>query len=135
MQAQQERFLLIRVSLDFGNGAIAQKIGEVAGLLDGRFTIPQVVFVARVKVRVIIDRTAADTPETIVAALRRPECREHAQVPLADEGGGVAGGAEKGGQGRVLRRQPDMRFARQRFLQPDRQAILIAPGDQRGARG
>ena len=54
-------------------------------------------------------------------------------MPLPDERRAVAGLLQQRRQGGMLRRQTDI-AAGQRLLQPDRQPVLVAAGDQRGAR-
>jgi hypothetical protein len=39
--------------------------------------------------RVVVDSAAAEAVEVVVPTLQRPEMRERAQVPLADERRGV----------------------------------------------
>src|SRR5262249_61991244 len=78
-----------------------------------------------------IDRAAAEAEQRVVAARERPELRQEAEVPFADQRGAVAGRAQQRRQGRMLRRQPDVAIAGERLLEPEAQAILGAAGDQR----
>src|SRR6185312_17143742 len=64
------------------------------------------------------------------------EFRRDAEMPFADQGRAVARFPEERRQSRMLRRQSNTGFCdRQRFLETDAEAILIAPGDQRGPGG
>ena len=122
-----------RVPLDRVDGPVAEQVGHIAGLPDGDIAVPQVGFVAGVAVRVVVERTGAEAPEVLVAALQRSERRQHAQVPFADQRRGITGVAQQRRQGGMFGRQSDIGLAGERFLEPQGQAVLVAAGDQREA--
>src|SRR5581483_2341171 len=79
-------------------GAIAEKIGQVAGLMDFRVAVPQVFGTGRgnsVLVGEVIERAAAKSPEVIVAALQGSEIGQRAEVPFTEQRGFVAGFFQK----------------------------------------
>ena len=85
----------------------------------------------------VIDAAAHRAEELLVAALERAEMRREAEVPLADERGGVARVAQERGQRRMSGRQVRecaSQGARDRLVCAAAQAVLPAPGREREAR-
>jgi hypothetical protein len=98
MQTEQKRLLGLGVVVDNGDGAVAQKIGQVTVLLNLDVTIPKIVGVCRRRaelVRVIVERAAAKPIEVIIAALQRAEVRKTTQVPFPYKSRAVTGLAKK----------------------------------------
>ena len=86
--------------------------------------------------RVVVQRAAVETPEMVVAALERAVIGQAAQMPLAEQRGAVSSRLQQRRQGRLGGRHPDiLRRGGDRLLQPDRQAVLVSPGDQGRACG
>jgi hypothetical protein len=140
MKADEEGLPGSGVSFDHIDGAGAQQIGQVAGPADFDVALPQIIGVGHRRagfVREVIDRAAAETIEIVVAALQRTEIGQPPQMPFADQRGLVAGLLQERRQGRMVRRQTDLaRHARaQRLFEPDRQPVLVTPGNQRDAGG
>jgi hypothetical protein len=132
VEVEKERPRVLRTLLEHRDCPVAEELGQVAGLADVCGAVPQVrqaiEFVGE-----IVDPAAADAPELVEPAPERTVIRQLAEVPLADERGGIAAFAQQRGQGGVLGRQAD-RAALQRLLEPDRQAVLVASGQQRDPR-
>ena len=84
----------------------------------------------------IVGSAAENAEEMVVAALDRAEVRQEAEMPLADQRGAIARLPEQRRQRGMARRQADIPGRRRidRLLEPDRQPVLIAAGDQRRAR-
>src|SRR5213078_2735675 len=86
-------------------------------------------------VREVVDAAAAEAPEMVVAALQGAVVGQRAEMPLADEGRAIARFAQQRGESRMVRRQAGLAgLARDRLFETDGQAVLIAAGDERGAR-
>ena len=119
--------------------AIGDEVGEIAGLVNLRLALAQVVDAGRIAVREIVDAAAHHAEEFLVAALQRAEVRREAQVPLAREGGRVARGGQQRRQGRMSGRQTKLRIAARarshRLVRAAAQPVLPPPGHQREARG
>ena len=131
MQTHQKRTARFRISIDDVHGAAAEHIRQISHLMHLDIVVPQIVFL--VGVRVVVDSAAAESVEMIVSALQRAEFRKQAQMPFSNQRGAVAGFLQQRRQGGMVGRQADI-ASRQRLLQPDRQPVLVAAGDQRGAR-
>ena len=119
------------VGVDHIDRAVAQQIGQIAVLVDLGIVIPEILGFGRgrpVFVGVIVECAAAEAIEVIVPGLQWPEIRQPAQMPLADQGRLVADLLQDRRQGRVLRRQTDLRRAGgQGLFQPNRQPGLVTP--------
>src|SRR4051812_47194695 len=81
-------------------------------------------------VRVVVDGAAPESPEVLVAAFQGTVFGKASEMPLADQGGLVAGRAQQGRESRKLGRYPDVAPG-DRFLEPGGQAILVPAGDER----
>ena len=132
VEAEQERPVEAGESLERADRMVAQQVGQIARLMQRRVAIPQVGMI-RHGVGEIIDRAAAEPPEMLISAFERSEARQGPEMPLADEPGFIAGVAQERRKSGVRRRDPDI-AARDRLLETDREAILVAAGDQRRAR-
>ena len=136
VHAQQERLARASDELD---RAIADEIGQIAGALDLGPVLEEVVVPARVAMAEVVDPAAQRAEVLGVAALQRTEVRRKAEVPLAGKRRRVAGVAQQRRQRRMRRRQaqivPPARLARDRLLGRAPEAILVAAGHQRKARG
>ncbi len=75
-------------------------------------------------------RAAEEAEELVEAALLRVHFRQRAEVPLADQAGGVAGGLEPVGEGRLGQRQALAAAG----IELVAEAGLVAAGQQPGAR-
>ena len=137
MQAEQEGLAGLGVAVDHLHGVAAEQVGGVAGLRHRLVVVPEIRGAGAAGVQVVVDGAAAIAVEMVIAAFQRAEIGQVAEVPLADQGGAVAGLAQQRRQGGVVRWQADALFraAGQRFLQPDGQAHLVAAGDDGDARG
>jgi hypothetical protein len=142
MQAHHEGGARTRVEFDGLHSAIAEQVGHVAVPLDGHFLLMQLVGLGAVASGIgpvveIVGGAAQDSEEAVVAALERAEIRQEAEMPFADQRGAVACLAKQRRQRGMIGRQADVlrRYGVDRLLQADREAILVAAGDQRGARG
>jgi hypothetical protein len=140
VQAAEKGHSGFGIGVDDIDRAVAQQIGQIAVLADLDVVIPQILGVGRgrpVFVGVIVERTAAEAIEVIVAGLQRAEIGERPQMPLADQCRPIAGFFQQGRQGRMIRRQTDFprHAAGQRLFEPDRQPVLVTPGHQGDARG
>ena len=74
--------------------ALAQQVGEVAVTLHFGLVLPQIMFAAARAVGEIIDAAGHRAEEGVVAAFLGAEMRAEAEVPFADQRGGVAGVAQ-----------------------------------------
>ena len=135
MEAQEERLPRLGVAPDHVLGARAQKVREVPRLLDRHVVVPEIGLLIGARVRVVVDGAAAEPVEMVVAAQKRTEFRQAAEMPFADEGRAIASFPEKRRQRWLLGRQSDDSRGGQRLLQTDREAVLISAGDQRDAGG
>src|SRR5258706_142338 len=104
-----------------------------------RLVLEQVVDAEGILVRKVIDGARERAEEFLVAAFERPEMRREAEMPLAGERGRVAGIAQQRRQGRMRRRQAEMRVAARRaaadrLVRAAAQAVLPAAGHEREAR-
>src|SRR6185295_15551337 len=88
----------------------------------------------RINVRVVVHRAPAETEEVIITALERAEFWQSAEMPLANQTGAIAGLLQQRRQGRMIRRQADIRATCQWLLEPKPQPILVAASDQRETR-
>ena len=140
VQTDQERPARSGVAIDFGHGAVAEQVREIANLVNLDIAIPEIIRVAArwtVFVREVIQRAATESVEAVIAAFQRPEIRQPAEVPFSDQRRAVAGGFEKRRQSRMVRWYADVAVAAagQGLFQTDRKTVLIAPGDQGRAGG
>src|ERR1044072_7573589 len=91
----------------------------------------------RVRTMIEIVGTAADyAEEVVVAALQWTEIWQVAEMPFANQGGGIARLLQQRRQSGVAWRQADVlgTYRTNWFFEPDRQASLITASDQRRAR-
>ena len=82
------------VVADGGDGAVAEEVGEVAVVVDEGVLIPEVVGVGGGSagfVGEVVELAAAEAVEVVVSGFEWAEVGEPAEVPLADQGGSVAG--------------------------------------------
>jgi hypothetical protein len=92
--------------LDELHAAIGEEIGAVAGRVRRLIVLEEVVLSVAVGVLPVVDQAALE-PEEVVEAVRvRAELRLVAEVPLADEAGGVAGLFSSAGSDRPVGRSP-----------------------------
>jgi len=129
------------VAFDRLHPPVAEQVGHVAVPLDRHLLLVQLVRLRPAALRVaavieVVGGAAEDAEEAVVAALERAVVRQIAEMPFAHQARAVARLLEQRRQGRMARRQPDTLRRRRvdRLFQADRQAHLIAPGDQPGAR-
>jgi hypothetical protein len=85
----------------------------------------------RIKVRIVVHGAPAEAKEVIITALKRTEFRQSAEMPLANQTGAIARLLQQRRQGRMIRRQADIRATCPWLLEPKPQPILVATGDQR----
>ncbi len=103
--------------------------------MDRDVSVPEIVLLRSVCVRVVVERPHPESIEMVVAALQRTVFRQRAQMPLADERRAVAGPLQQRRQCGMFRRQADRRVRRgQRLLESKRQPVLIPARDQRQPR-
>ena len=92
VQAQQERLAIGRALAHVGDRMVAQQVGEVAAVaVELLAVLHQVVVAFAVEMAEVADAAGERPDVLLVAALERPEMRRVAQMPLADQGGAVAG--------------------------------------------
>ena len=98
MQADQEGPICSGVAGDLSHSAVAEQVREVANLVNLGIAIPQIVRVAvrrAIFVAEIVQRAAAKTVEAVIATFQRPEIRQPAEVPFADQCRAVADALQK----------------------------------------
>ena len=88
-QADEERLVVLALN-DFDR-ALSKQIGQVAFVLRWLQVFPQIVGTGRILVRVVIGLRRTDTVELIVAVAVGTIFLDIAEIPLADERGGIAG--------------------------------------------
>src|SRR5437763_723408 len=91
--------------------------------------VPEVIFLIRAGVGVVIHGTAPEAIEVLVATLERAEFRQDTEMPLAEKSRSVAGLLQQRRQGGMVRGQTNVPTDRQRLLQSEWQSILVAAGD------
>ena len=135
VEREQERFRLPAPALDVIERARADQVGEIADAVHLGLSLPQVVHAGGVAVREVVQASAHRAEEFLVAALERPEVRRVAQVPLADQRGGVARVAQERrpgsgapAAGRARGRAPGRCARRRRSARPSRRAAGTGSG-------
>ena len=139
MQTEEEGSAISCAGGEDGFGAVGKEVGEVAGLVDKGVALPEVkraVSGGAGSVGEVVDPAHAVAKELVIAALEGAGAGESAEVPLADEAGVIPGGSEQGGESGMGRRNSDDGGAGgDGLLEADREAVLIAAGEEGGARG
>src|SRR4029453_5599293 len=86
--------------------------------------------------RIIVRPAAIVAVEMVVAEIVGTGFRGKGEMPFCDEGGAITGLFEQGGHGGMAGRQGEqVRRDRDRLLEADGQALLVAAGGERGPRG
>ena len=143
VQAQQEGLIALRCGrrrlAQPVHGAVGDQVGQVAVLVVLVLAHPQVVRAAAVAVAEVVHPARHRAEEAAVARAQRAEVRRVAQMPLADQGGAVAGALQQRRQGRVPGRQAEDAAAAaaavDRLVGRAAQTVLPARRHQRKAGG
>jgi hypothetical protein len=101
MQVQQERLLRPRVAVDRLDRAITEQVGHVAVPLDRNLALMELSRLGAAAGCIptmieIVGGARINAEELVVAALERAVIGQKAEVPLADQAGGIAGLLEDG---------------------------------------
>src|SRR5678815_766945 len=90
VHGEEERRLPTALALEEGHRAVRDQVREIAGAVRLRLPLEEIVLAGGVAMGEVVHPAAHGPEELAVATLERPEVREEAQVPLADERGGIA---------------------------------------------
>ena len=139
VQAQQERRAFAGHAVYPVGGALRQQVGQIAAVLDFALAFEQVRHAVGAAVAEVVDAARHRSVEHVVARAQRAEMRRIAQVPLADQCRAPARLLQQRRHAGMLWRQAQhgtvARTAADGLVGRAAQAILVAPGHQREARG
>src|SRR5690349_10079464 len=134
MEAEKIRLRGAICSCDKLNCPLAEHLGDIALPLNWGLALVEVRRAAVTTVRVIAGIAAHDAEELVIPALQWTVAGQIAEMPFSDQRRPVAGIPQRAGQSGVIRRDAHLRRVAitppQRFDKPDRQAVLVTPGDQ-----
>jgi hypothetical protein len=142
VKAQKKWLTRFGVAVDDADGTVTEECCEVSGFMYEHVFVPKIFVESSCRVVEVIDRADAESIEVVIAAFERTEIRQRAEVPLADERRSVTCFSEQRRQRRMVGWEADgidaldAPGARRgnRFFQANAKPILIASGDERGAR-